>query len=172
MPLDGDVKIFLTIDPLEALGIVPVPYEYVKEYKRNYRLAYFQEHALADPRCAWTLISFEEWKARPGRKKKKLTLTDFLTNPTSSRYTNDKSMAPVALVRLANHVQKAIPTAQFWVDYFDTDPILLVQYDFDGAPQMAYLGIWDQGEIKRIAEHPPITEPLRDPVARWWSRWV
>lgn len=163
MPLDGDVRTFVTTDPLEALGIVPVPRDFVRAYRKDYLTAFLRKHN-PTVSCSWDKISYDEWK---GRHRKNATLADFLANPTSARFASDKSHAPAELVRLAHHVQKYMPNAEFLVEYFDIDPILQVVYDLDGEYQIACLGIWDKGRITRIAEHPHIPAP---PSLRWWQR--
>lgn len=166
MPLDNarplDVKTLL-IDPLEALGVVPIPDDFVAAYKSNYMLAYLRDRVTRPP-CEWETISFSTWKTFPRRKK--VSFADFLANPTSTRYTNDQSGAPEELIKLAQHVRTALPRAEFRVDYFDIDPILMLSYDFDGERRTACLGIWENGAIKRIAEHPPILSRLA-----WWQGW-
>jgi hypothetical protein len=132
----------LQFDALGRLGIVPVPEALVREHKAHV----VKQFILGSPdRQIMYQLKHAVWRTVPLRRE---NLARRLGNPCHKFYTQDFTGAPAPLVKLALHVRDQIKTAQFFLEYFDTDPILRVLID----DQIAVLGIWDQGELVAIAD--------------------
>ncbi len=153
MPFDSlgvSAEVMPAIDPLERMGITPVPVSDVAAYKAAFRNAYIKKHCSHFPQrpdIRWMV-------ATRGRR----TLKRFLADPmrrslVTSVYppSTDNSGAPSDIASLAERVEAEVPEATFTVEYLAYDPILWVTYPFNGAPVTVCLGIWDAGKIKMIA---------------------
>ena len=135
-------------DPLERLGITPVPAEFVAKYKRRYR-GIFVSKALRG-------LGPYEWRnfALPCAPTNR-NLDWFLSGEISRALIgSDLSDAPKPLFDVAERVRDTIPEATFSLDYFYRDPLLYAHYWVGQEPRAACLGIWDKGVIKAIAGVP------------------
>jgi hypothetical protein len=137
----------VSIDPLERLGITPVPPEFVDFYKKDYRKRFMASKWPKGPGPF-------KWRTFDIDCRDRMGLAWHLENEPRWFTSNDDSVAPSAVVDLATRVSRAVPGARFSLDYFYTDPILHVTYDAGGQTRSACLGIWDRGEIVAIANKP------------------
>jgi hypothetical protein len=151
------------IDPLQRLGIIPIPIADVTTHKQDYERRWRQHYPSRT--MTWMVVSFESWK-RVHDNRTPHTLEEFLQNPTGHAYSSDKTPAPAELRTLAGQVQDEIPEATFAVEYFDVDPICWVEYDHNGKHQRAALGIWDGSKmVVRAGKTAPVT--VAPPKSRW-----
>ncbi len=144
MPFDSLMLPDTRLDPLLRLGITPIPQDTVAAYKRAYRTAELCRTGLSIYTVRWAT-----------RRQGKCDLASFLSNPLPDArvmFAEDRSAVPSALADLARTVHVAIPEAEFSVDFLSLDPVLNVQYNFDGKRVKACLGIWENGKIKMIAD--------------------
>lgn len=136
-------------DPLTELGIVPVSTQFATDYKREYQEAFMarkiREGEFIDyGRFGWRALRYDDWR----RCLRYIgTLERFLETGVPGQLGG----APWELVQLANLVEREIPDAEFWVEYFGYDPILRVMYRHGERLNQACLGIWEGGTIKAIA---------------------
>jgi hypothetical protein len=156
------------VDPLEAMGIIPVPLDFVRSYKARYKEKFLRNNHYSYGPYEWRSITFKDWidwkhmthvHQRQKIKRAQLTLEQFLAAPTKTRMTDDKTGAPEELVTLAMHVDRGLAIKEFSVDYFDIDPVLNVIYPFDGGLRTACLGVWNLGKIVRMAASIPAALP-------------
>lgn len=142
MPFDALTTDLKSNDALANLGIVPVPWTLVEDYKRTI-VRRFADRSYHN----WCLVDrqFAIWRNMPlhGDLAKRLAHP-----PTKHHSTEDITGAPKPLIDLAVHVRNRVSDAVFSLEYFDTDPVLNVRY----GGQIACLGIWDQGQLVHIAE--------------------
>lgn len=126
------------VNPLARMGIVPIPRDFVLQYKKDYRATWAQANPHGAPR-GWRTI-----KHNP----KTRTLQDFMQRPMATRiYASDGTSVPRALADLALAVHEEEPEAMFSIDFFDVDPVL--QVSINGVKSC--LGIWDNGRLIHIA---------------------
>lgn len=135
-------------DPLERLGIIPVPAEFVREYKRKYREVFISRASRGPGPYEWKNFVLP---VAPTNGH----LRWFLSGEISKALIgSDLSDAPKPLFDVAERVRDTLPTATFSLDYFYRDPLLYAHYLVGGAPRIACLGIWDKGKIVAIAGTP------------------
>lgn len=135
-------------DPLERLGIIPVPTEFVREYKRKYRQVFIS-------RAIGGLGPYEWRNFVLPVAPTNCNLQWFLSGEISRALIgSDLSDAPKPLFDVAERVRDTLPTARFSLDYFYRDPLLYAHYLVGDVPRMACLGIWDKGKIVAIAGTP------------------
>lgn len=173
MPLDNtgiiiDPPTISSLDPLTRMGVTPVPDDFVRDYKTQYRENWLRENDYGAGKPGpfeWRTRTHQDWiqfMSPYHRKASDRSLENFLN---SSFWMEDPTKAPKKLVNLAIRVQQTIPDAAFSVDYFYTDPVLNVCYSVGEISRTACLGIWDHGVLKAIADHQ--LAPVSVPSHRW-----
>lgn len=138
----------VSTDPLERLGITPVPPEFVAHYMRRYQRRFKLLHpllVLSGP-LYWTRVGVASYDADRLRRG--------LAGGVLGRLSSDTSGAPQALIALAERVRAARPDALFTVAYFYEDPVLFAAYQIGERSRTVCLGIWDKGAIVAIAGTP------------------
>jgi hypothetical protein len=167
MPFDAREFPIETIDPLERMGITPVPEQFVRRYKAAYKKAFIARCNLRN--VQWRTIRLTPIHLDESGKRLRRFLVDPIHGGRS--ISDDRSAAPPELIDLALKVNAEVERAEFSLDYFYTDPVLYVSYRFAGRLRKACLGIWDHGVIQAIAGNPPVmhgdypAEPL--PAMAW-----
>jgi hypothetical protein len=141
MPRDVGNTTLLLKSPFTAwdrLGIIPVPEDFVKQYKKDYRAE--RGYSVGS---RWLTVRFN-----PKTWDLKTFLRDGLRNRGDNThyvgaFVTDKTAAPKKLVALALHVQEHFPDAKFETHCYQHDPVLYATLD----GQKGCLGIWDNGEL-------------------------
>lgn len=121
MPLDAGQPILVNYDELAEIGVTSVPAALIEAHKTKMKQKYRKY-----PRAVWLLDDFER-----GSLQRKLR----------------EWRAPKSVREIAEYVKQTMPSAQFAIGYFYTDPYLQVTY----GNQVAYLGLW---------------------MHRWWAKSV
>jgi len=137
MPFDA-LTTDLTNDALANLGIVPVPATLVEEYKDTVVRRFIEQSGYNRSLVA---RKFAVWRSVPLHSD----VAKLLAHPPTRIPVTG---APKPLIDLAVYVRNRVTDAAFSLEYFDTDPVLMVTY----GGQTACLGIWDNGQLVHIAE--------------------
>lgn len=144
MPRDVGNATLLLNSPFtawERLGIVPVPEDFVKRYRRDYL------ENISVPGTRWLTAKFnpKTWDLKTFLRK---GLQNRGENTSfANAYVTDKTAAPKKLVALALQVQEQFPDAKFETAYCMYDPILYATIE----DEKGCLGIWDEGRMIAIA---------------------
>lgn len=154
MPFDSlgpHIETESVTDPLERLGITPVPPEFVNAYMKEYREKFLAGHPPGPGPFTWRRIYPRSVPASHRSIAAFMGLMSSIEQRPFGQVGGSIGSAPRELVDLAEQVRREIPDAEFSIDYFDRDPIVNVAYGLGAVRREVCLGIWDKGEIKAIA---------------------
>ncbi len=140
-------------DPLERLGIIPVPPEFVEFYKKDYRKRFLASKGPKGPGPFKWLDCIMDYSD--------VSVRWFLTRHPIYFTSDDASAAPDEVIDLAEKVVRNVSGARLSLSYFYTDPIVSVHYRFDGEQREACLAIWDRGAVIAIANQPVVIPERR-----------